>query len=64
MKNKSFNPYRKFNKNRHSVGELVAAVGSAAGGSREAGAARLDLFQTGRVQLRDHGHLKRVRVCA
>jgi hypothetical protein len=64
MKNKSFNPYRKFNKTRHSLGELVAAVGSAAGDSREAVAALIDLFQTGRVQLRDHGHLKRVRVCA
>lgn len=64
MKNKAFNPYRKFNKTRHSLGELVEAVGSAAADSREAVAALVDLFQTGRVQLRDHGHLKRVRVCA
>lgn len=64
MKNKAFNPYRKFNKTRHSLGELVAAVGSSAGDSREAVAALIDLFQTGRVQLRDHGHLKKVRVCA
>lgn len=64
MKTKSFNPYRKFNRTRHSLGELVAAVGSAAGDSREAMAALIDLFQTGRVQLRDHGHLKRVKVCA
>lgn len=64
MKDKSYNPYRKFNKTRHSLGELVAAVGSATADSREAVAALVDLFQTGRVQLRDHGHLKRVRVCA
>jgi len=64
MKTKSFNPYRKFNRTRHSLGELVAAVGSATNDSREAVAALVDLFQTGRVQLRDHGHLKRVRVCA
>jgi hypothetical protein len=64
MKDKTFNPYRKFNKTRHSLGELVAAVGSAAGDSREAVAALIDLFQTGRVQVRDQGHLKRVRVCA
>ena len=64
MKNKAFNPYRKFNKTRHSLGELVEAVGSATADSREAVAALVDLFQTGRVQLHDHGHLKRVRVCA
>jgi malonyl CoA-acyl carrier protein transacylase len=64
MKNKTFNPYRKFNRTRHSLGELVAAVSSATSDSREAVAALIDLFQTGRVQLRDHGNLKRVRVCA
>ncbi|MEX1044880.1 MAG: hypothetical protein WEC73_02020 [Chthoniobacterales bacterium] len=64
MKNKSFNPYRKFNRTRRSLGDLVAAVGTATEDSREAVAALVDLFQTGRVQLRDHGHLKRVRVCA
>jgi malonyl CoA-acyl carrier protein transacylase len=64
MKVKAFNPYRKFNRTRHSLGELVAAVGAATEDSREAVAALIDLFQTGRVQLRDHGHLKRVRVSA
>lgn len=64
MKNKSFNPYRKLNRARHSLGELVSAVSSATSDSREAVAALIDLFQTGRVQLRDHGNLKRVRVCA
>lgn len=64
MKTKSFNPYRKFNRGRHSLGELVEALGSATQDSREALAALVDMFQTGRVQLKDHGHLKRVRVCA
>ncbi|MBJ7258591.1 MAG: hypothetical protein JHD33_03550 [Chthoniobacterales bacterium] len=64
MKSKSFNPYRNFNKTRHSLGELVSALDSAATDSRETVAALVDLFRTGRVQLRDHGHLKRVRVSA
>ncbi|MFZ9932071.1 MAG: hypothetical protein ACO3J2_03990 [Chthoniobacterales bacterium] len=64
MKTKTFNPYRKFNRSRHSLGELVAAIGSATADSREAVAALVDLFQTGRVQLREDGHLKKVRVSA
>ena len=64
MKNKAFNPYRKFNRTRHSLGELVSAIGSATEDSREALAAMIDLFHTGRVQVRAQGHLKRVRVCA
>jgi|TARA_B110000285_G_C14917022_1_gene510743 hypothetical protein len=64
MKNKTFNPYRKFNRARHSLGELVSAVGSATEDSREAMAALVDLFQTGRVQVRDQGHLKKVRLSA
>jgi hypothetical protein len=62
MKQKPFNPYRKFNRTHHSLGELVAAVGSATDDAREALAALVDLFQTGRVQLREGGQLKRVRV--
>lgn len=64
MKTKPFNPYRKFNRGRHSLGELVSALGSVTADSREAVAALVDLFQTGRVQIKDHGSLKRVRVCA
>jgi len=64
MKTKTFNPYRKFNRTRHSLGELIAAIGSATDDSREAVAALVDLFQTGRVRLNDHGNLKRVRVCS
>jgi hypothetical protein len=63
MKNKTFNPYRKFNRARHSLGELVAALGSVTEDSRETVAALIDLFQTGRVQVKDQGNLKRVRVC-
>ncbi|MFZ4483237.1 MAG: hypothetical protein ACOYOL_04560 [Chthoniobacterales bacterium] len=62
MKSKPFNPYRNFNRARHSLGELVSAVGSVTEDSREAIAALVDLFQTGRVRVHDHGHLKRVRV--
>ena len=64
MKNTGFNPYRKFNRSRHSLGELVTAISSAREDSREAVAALIDLFRTGRVQLHDRGHLKRVKVCA
>ncbi|MEI7864382.1 MAG: hypothetical protein WCI38_03340 [Chthoniobacterales bacterium] len=64
MKTKTFNPYRKFNRTRHSLGELIAALGSATDDSREAVAALVDLFQTGRVCLNDRGNLKRVRVCS
>ncbi len=64
MKTKTFNPYRKFNRSRHSLGELVAAMGSPPAYPREAAAALVDLFQTGRVQLREDGHLKKVRVSA
>jgi hypothetical protein len=62
MKTKAFNPYRKFNRTRHSLADLVSALGSVTNDSREAVAALVDMFQTGRVQINDHGHLKRVRV--
>ena len=64
MKVKAFNPYRKFNRTHRSLGELVAAVGTATEDSREAVATLIDLFQTGRVQVGERGHLKRVRVSA
>lgn len=64
MKTKPFDPYRKFNRTRHSLAELVAAVDSVAGDNREAVAALVDLFQTGRVQVNDHGQLKRIQVSA
>ncbi len=61
---KSFNPYRKLNRAHYSLGELVSVLGSCTRDNREATAALVDLFQTGRVRLSDQGHLKRVRVCA
>ena len=60
---KSLNPYRKLNRARYSLGELVSVLGSCSRDSRETVAALVDLFQTGRVRVNDHGHLKRVRVC-
>lgn len=64
MKSKSSNPYRKINRANYSLGELVSIVGSVAGDAREATATLVDLFQTGRVRVNDHGMLKRVRVSA
>jgi hypothetical protein len=63
MKNKTFNPYRKFNRARYSLGELVSVIGSVTRDSREAVAAMVDLLQSGRVQLNERGHRKRVKVC-
>ncbi len=56
------NPYKKINRSRISLGELVAVVSSCARNERETMAALLDLFASGRVRLKDHGHLKRVRL--
>jgi hypothetical protein len=64
MKPKNLNPYRKINRANYSLGELVSVIGSVAGDAREATAALVDLFQTGRVRVNDHGLLKRVRVSA
>lgn len=64
MKAKSFNPYRKLNRARYSLGELVSVLGSCSRDHRETVAAVVDMFQTGRVRVREHGHLKRVRVCS
>jgi hypothetical protein len=58
------NPYAKINRNKISLGELVSAVGSSARSKQEALAALLDLFESGRVRVRDHGNLKRVRLSA
>jgi len=56
------NRYRKINTKKYSLGELVSIVSSCARDSRETLAALVDLFETGRVQVRSHGQLKRVRV--
>jgi|GEM_PF-1917641 len=56
--------YNKMNQSKHSLGDLVAAVASCARSERETVAALLDLFAGGRVKIKDHGHLKRVRILA
>jgi len=56
------NPYRKINRRHYSLGDLVSIVSSCTRDSREAMAALVDLFESGRVKLGDHGRLKRVRV--
>lgn len=58
------NPYAKINRTPLSLGDLVSAVSSSTRSKREAFAALLDLFESGRVRIKDHGHLKRVRVSA
>ena len=63
MKNKAKSAAVKPRKATHSLGELVAAISSVTADSCEAAAALIDLFQTGRVQIGNRGHLKRVRVC-
>lgn len=55
------NPYRKINRNKLSLGDLVAVISSCASNERETVAALLDLFQSGRVRINDHGRLKRIR---
>lgn len=58
------NPYKKINKKKMSLGDLVAAVSSCARSEKETLAALFDLFESGRVQIKDHGHLKKVRFSA
>ena len=58
------NPYNKINRKNYSLGELVEIVSSCARDSRESIAALVDLFESGRVKLENHGKLKRVRVGA
>jgi len=58
------NHYRKINRKRYSLGDLVEIVSSCAQDSREAVAALVDMFESGRVQLGNPRTLKRVRVGA
>ena len=57
-------PYRKINGKQYSLGELISIVSSCARDSSETLAAVIDLFESGRVLLENHGRLKRVRVAA
>lgn len=54
--------YSKINRRKLSLGELVTIVSSCAKSERETVAALADLFETGRVRVRDHGHLKKVKL--
>jgi hypothetical protein len=56
------NYYRKINRSRYSLGELVSIVGSCARDSKETLAALADLFASGRVLVNNHGQLKRVKL--
>ncbi len=58
------NPYTQINRKHYSLGELVSIVSSCARDSKETLAALVDLFESGRVQLENHGRLKRVKVAA
>jgi hypothetical protein len=58
------NRYRKINRVHYSLGELVEIVSSCAKDSKETLAALVDLFESGRVQLENHGRLKRIRVAS
>ncbi len=56
------NPYGKINRKNYSLGELVEIVSSCARDSSESLAALVDLFESGRVKMENHGRLKRIRV--
>ncbi len=56
------NPYSKINRKNYTLGELVEIVSSCARDSRESVAALVDLFESGRVKLENHGKLKAVRI--
>lgn len=56
------NLYKNINRKNYSLGDLVAIVSSCAKDSKETLAAMIDLFESGRVRLENHGRLKRVRV--
>jgi len=46
------------------LGDLISIVSSCARDSRETLAAVVDLLESGRVRLENHGRMKRVRVGA
>lgn len=56
------NPYNRINREKLSLGDLVCTISSCARNERETVAALLDMFQSGRVKLKDHGHLKRIKI--
>ncbi len=56
------NIYKKINRTKYSLGELISIVGSCARNSRETIAAMVDLLESGRVVIRKNGRARRVRV--
>lgn len=56
------NPYRKINRNKLSLGDLIEIVGSCARDSRETVAAVADLIATGRVAVKADGARKQLRL--
>jgi hypothetical protein len=56
------NIYKKINRTKYSLGELVSIVGSCARDSRETIAAMVDLLESGRVVIRKNGQTRRVRI--
>lgn len=56
------NYYGKINRSKYSLGELVSIVGSCARDSKETLAALVDLFESGRVLVKTHGQMKRVKI--
>ena len=56
------NIYKKINRTKYSLGELISIVGSCARNSRETIAAMTDLLDSGRVVIRKNGRARRVRV--
>ena len=58
------NYYRKINRAKYSLGDLVAIVGSCTRDSKESLAALAVLFESGRVLVNTHGQLKRVKIAA
>ncbi|MFM8363976.1 MAG: hypothetical protein ACKOAS_02365 [Verrucomicrobiota bacterium] len=57
------NIYKKINRTKYSLGELVSIVGSCARNSREAIAAVVDMLDSGRVVIRGkNGRTRRIRV--
>jgi hypothetical protein len=57
------NIYKKINRTKYSLGELVSIVGSCARNSRETIAAIVDMLDSGRVVVRGkNGRTRRIRV--
>jgi len=56
------NIYKKINRTKYSLGDLISIVGSCARDSRETIAAMVDLLESGRVVIRKNGRTRRVRV--